>query len=129
LVIINTCILYKAHNYFSSDQVPFNNYPFISYMVYYHIILIEFVLSFFADAEPRKSDYGPIQVHFPTYIRIYQLFIQISVRLPNQFLGAMSWDESVIPIEGIIFMVWLICLVWLQAPHRIQRFMEYELWQ
>jgi len=46
-------------------------------MVYYPVILIELVLSFFADAEPKKFDYESVQVHIPTYTRVYQSFIHM----------------------------------------------------
>ncbi|KAL5244983.1 hypothetical protein ACI65C_012393 [Semiaphis heraclei] len=47
------------------NNVPFHSYPFISYMVYYPLILMEFVLCFFADAAPRLSDYDSVQVPCP----------------------------------------------------------------
>lgn len=31
-------------------------------MVYYPLVLIQFVLNFFADADPRLSDYPPVEV-------------------------------------------------------------------
>lgn len=33
-------------------------------MVYYPLVLIEFVLSFFADTDPRLSNYPPVEVTF-----------------------------------------------------------------
>lgn len=32
-------------------------------MIYYPFVLIQFVLSFFADADPRLSDYPPVEVY------------------------------------------------------------------
>jgi len=39
-------------------------------MVYYPFILTQFVLSFFADADPRLSDYAPVEVNI-IYVYIY----------------------------------------------------------
>lgn len=43
-------------------------------MVYYPLVLIQFVLNFFADSDPRLSDYPPVEVYFSkciTYINLY----------------------------------------------------------
>lgn len=37
-------------------------YPFVSYMVYYPIVLALFILNFFADVPPKSFDYPPTNV-------------------------------------------------------------------
>ncbi|CAI6345193.1 unnamed protein product [Macrosiphum euphorbiae] len=87
-------VQYRTELRLSFNDVPLNNYPFISYMVYYPIILIEFVLSFFADAEPRLSDYGYVQVPCP----------EMKASFPSKVLflwfDSFAWSGYKRPIEG-----------------------------
>lgn len=56
-------------------------------MVYYPLVLVELVLNFFADADPRLSDYPPVEVIFSLYNFIDCIFIFYVL---NQFLETMS---------------------------------------
>ncbi|CAI6345192.1 unnamed protein product [Macrosiphum euphorbiae] len=98
-------VQYRTELRLVSYDVSFHNYPFISYMVYYPIILIEFVLSFFADAEPRKLDYefvqGPcpeMKASFPSKILFswFDSFAWSGYKRPIEFknLWNMNYDNS-----------------------------------
>jgi len=56
-------------------------------MVYYPLVLIQFVLNFFADSDPRLSDYAPVEVSFPKYFYNCLSFYFHTV---IQFLETMS---------------------------------------
>lgn len=71
-------------------------------MVYYPLVLIELVLNFFADSDPRLSDYPPVEVQFTKHKNNFLVHISIII---NQFLETMSRDESIISITCIIFLV------------------------
>jgi len=56
-------------------------------MVYYPLVLIQFVLNFFADTDPRLSDYPPVEVNFLKYFCSYLSFYFNTIK---QFLETMS---------------------------------------
>ncbi|CAI6346527.1 unnamed protein product [Macrosiphum euphorbiae] len=86
-------VQYRTELRSAFNDVPLHNYQFISYMVYYPIILIEFVVSFFADAEPRKSDYYSVQVPCP----------EIKASFPSKVIylwfDSFAWSGYKRPIE------------------------------
>ncbi|CAI6345762.1 unnamed protein product [Macrosiphum euphorbiae] len=87
-------VQYRTELRLAFDDVSLHNYPFTSYMVYYPIILIEFVLSFFADAEPRLSDYDSVQVPCP----------EMKASFPSKVLflwfDSFAWSGYKRPIES-----------------------------
>ncbi|VVC43741.1 Hypothetical protein CINCED_3A019450 [Cinara cedri] len=58
-------IQYRSEIRFALSDKPLEKYQFISYMVYYPLVLIQFVLSFFADSDPRLSDYPSVEKPCP----------------------------------------------------------------
>jgi len=47
-------------------------------MVYYPLVLVQFVLNFFADADPRLSDYPPVEVRSKMYFIIISVYIYLN---------------------------------------------------
>ncbi|XP_029344396.1 multidrug resistance-associated protein 1 isoform X2 [Acyrthosiphon pisum] len=110
-------VQYRTELRLAFYDVSFHNYPFISYMVYYHIILIEFVLSFFADAEPRKSDYESVQVpcpemkaSFPSKVLFswFDSFAWSGYKRPIEFkdLWNMNYDDSSQEVLSVFDKYW-----------------------
>ncbi|XP_022169430.1 multidrug resistance-associated protein 1-like isoform X2 [Myzus persicae] len=87
-------IQYRTELRLAFNDIPLYDYPFTSYMVYYPIILIEFVLSFFADAAPRLSDYGSVQVPCP------EMKASFPSKLLYLWFDSFAWSGYKRPIES-----------------------------
>ncbi|XP_025074063.1 multidrug resistance-associated protein 1 isoform X4 [Pogonomyrmex barbatus] len=63
-VVICGCVQYRSFvNEFIKGAEP--TYPLVSYMIYYPIVVILFVLNFLVDAEPKFSEYPTVESPCP----------------------------------------------------------------
>ncbi|XP_025410477.1 multidrug resistance-associated protein 1 isoform X2 [Sipha flava] len=72
---------------------PIEKYPLISYMVYYPLVLIQFVLNFFADSEPRLSNYPPVEKPCPEMKASYPS------RLLFSWFDELAWTGYKHPLD------------------------------
>ncbi|KAL5238885.1 hypothetical protein ACI65C_006295 [Semiaphis heraclei] len=105
-------IQYRTEIRLVFSDVPSQKYQLISYMVYYPLVLIQFILNFFADAHPRISEYPPVEkpcpemkASYPSRIlfRWFDVLVWTGYNRPleTKDLWNMNYDDSsqeVVPV-------------------------------
>eukprot|EP00102_Acyrthosiphon_pisum_P020987 XP_016658197.1 PREDICTED: multidrug resistance-associated protein 1 isoform X4 [Acyrthosiphon pisum] len=86
-------IQYRTEIRLAFSDVPLQKYQFISYMVYYPLVLIQFILNFFADADPRLSDYPPVEKPCPEMKASYPS------RILFTWFDTLAWTGYNRPLE------------------------------
>ncbi|XP_066599372.1 multidrug resistance-associated protein 1 isoform X2 [Prorops nasuta] len=71
-----------------------SNYSFISYMVYYPVVVILFLLNFFVDAEPKFSEYPPVERPCPEQAASYPS------RILFTWFDSLAWKGFRKPLES-----------------------------
>ncbi|XP_050432447.1 multidrug resistance-associated protein 1 isoform X1 [Adelges cooleyi] len=87
-------IQYRSEIRLALSDEPIKKYQYISYMVYYPLILVQFILNFFADAEPRLSDYPPVEKPCPEMEASYPSRVLFS------WFSTMAWTGYRRPLEA-----------------------------
>ncbi|KAJ8673709.1 hypothetical protein QAD02_004971 [Eretmocerus hayati] len=77
-------------NYSDSES----SYQFVSYMIYYPVILVMFLLNFFVDAEPKFSEYPPAERPCPEQAASFPS------RLTFGWFDALAWKGFKNPLES-----------------------------
>ncbi|CAH1713412.1 unnamed protein product [Aphis gossypii] len=86
-------VQYRTEFRLAFSDVPSEKYQLISYMVYYPLVLIQFVLNFFADSDPRLSDYAPVEKPCPEMKASYPS------RILFTWFDALAWTGYNRPLE------------------------------
>lgn len=86
-------IQYRTEIRLAFSGSAIKKYPFISYMIYYPLVLVQFVLNFFADADPRLSDYPPVEKPCPEMKASYPSRVLFS------WFDTLAWAGYRHPLE------------------------------
>ncbi|XP_050541854.1 multidrug resistance-associated protein 1 isoform X1 [Daktulosphaira vitifoliae] len=94
MLAFNGLIQYRTEIRLALSQQYHQKYQFISYMIYYPLVLIQLILNFFADTEPRLSDYSPVEKPCPEVKASYPSRILFS------WFDTMAWTGYKRPLEA-----------------------------
>ncbi|XP_034949722.1 multidrug resistance-associated protein 1 isoform X2 [Chelonus insularis] len=72
---------------------PERPYSFVSYMIYYPLVVIMFILNFLVDAEPKFSEYGHVEFPCPEQSASYPS------RILFAWFDSMAWKGFKKPLE------------------------------